>query len=80
MDRTMQTTIVCDGSRLKEIDIGMALEFVQGEFIDVQFLWMGIADDEIGLGLGREILDFIELVDADIATQALSILNNLTSK
>jgi len=37
MDGTMQATIVCDGSRLIEIDVGMALEFVQGEFIEVLF-------------------------------------------
>ena len=41
---------------------------------------MGLVDDQILFGILREILDFIELIDADITSQALSVLYNLTGK
>ena len=76
----MQATIVCDGASLIEINVRMALQFVEREAIDIEFARRRVLDDQIALGFERKILDFIELIDAYIAPKALTILDHLTSK
>lgn len=58
----------------------MAFQFVEGELIHIQLSHLRLIDDEIALGLLREILDFIELIGTDITPKTFTILYNLTSK
>lgn len=80
MEGAMKATIVGDGSGLIEIDIRVALQVVEGELVEVQLAGRGVLDDQIALGFEGKILDFIELIDADVTSQALSILNHLAGK
>ena len=77
MDGAVQATIVGNGTSLIEVDVGMVAQFVERELVDIQLARRRVLDDQIILGTEREILDFIELIDADIASQTLSILYNL---
>ena len=79
-DGAMKAAVVGDGACLIEVDVGMALEFVQGEFVDVQFPRRRIGNHKVILGIEWKILNFIELIDADIASEALSVLHNLAGE
>lgn len=80
LKRAVKATVVCDGTSLIEIDVGMALQLVERKLVDVQFPWGRVLYDKIFLRVKREILDFIELIDAYIAPQALAVLNDLARK
>ena len=74
----MQATVVEDGLGLVVVDVGMAAQLLQGEFVDVELLGLaGGVDDEVTLGLLRKTLDFIELADADVTSQPTSVAHNL---
>ena len=76
----MQATVVGDITGLIEVQVGMALQFVERETVYVQFPRRGVLNDEIALGFKREILDFIELVDTDISPEALTVFDNLSGE
>ncbi len=79
-DVTMETTIVGDRLGLIVVDIRMAAQLLEGEPVDVQLPGLGITDNKEFLRLLRKIIDFIELVDTDIASQPLSIAHDLSGE
>ena len=77
---SVQATVVGDVTGLIEVQVGMALQVVERETVYVQFPRRGVLDNEITFGFKREILDFIELVDTDIAPEALTVFDNLSGE
>ena len=74
----MQAAVVKDGLGLVVVDVGMAAQLLQVEFVDVELLGLaGGVDDEVTLGRLRKTLDFIELADADITSQPTAMTHNL---
>ena len=76
----MQAAVVCDGTSLIEIKIGVSSQVIERETVYVQFPRRGVLNDEIALGIERKILDFIELVNTDIAAKALTVFDNLAGE
>ena len=68
----MQTAIVHNGLGPIEIDIRMTAQLLQRQLVHVQLLGMRVLNDEILLGVLREIRYLVQLVHADVAAQALS--------
>ena len=77
LDVAIQPAIVDDGLRLIVVDVGMATQLLQCEFVDVQSLWGRVADDEILFGRWRETFNLVQLVDTDVAANPLAVAYNL---
>lgn len=77
---TMQAAVVGDGAGLIEVQIRVAAKVVKREAIDVQFARRRVVDDQISLGFKRKILDFIELIDTNVAPKALAVFDDLSGK
>ena len=56
----------------------MTSQLLKCQTVDVHSLWVCISNHKILLGCLREVLDFIQLVDADVAAKALPVADNLT--
>ncbi len=80
MDVTMEASIVEDGLSLVVVDIGVATELLEGQAVDVQLRGLRVGNHKIFLGLLRKIVDFIELIDTDIASQPLTATHDLFGK
>ena len=76
----MQAAVVGNGASLIEVQIRVAAEVVKREAVDVQFLRRGVVDDQISLGVEWEILDFIELINTNVAPKALAVFDDLSGK
>ena len=55
----------------------MTAQLLQRQLVHVQLLGMRVLNDEILLGVLREIRYLVQLVHADVAAQALSVAHNL---
>ena len=77
---TVQAAVVGDSASLIEVQIRVAAKVVKREAIDVQFARRRVVDDQISLGFKREILDFIELIDTNVAPEALAVFDNLSGE
>ena len=76
---SVQAAVVHDGLSTVEIDVRMTTQLLQRQLVDVQLLGMGILHDEVLLGILGKAIYLVQLVDADVATQALPIADNLCS-
>ena len=56
----------------------MAAQLLKRQTVDVHSSGVCIGNDKILFGCLGEVLDFIQLVDADVTTQSLSVADNLT--
>ena len=56
----------------------MTSQLLKCQTVDVHSLGVCIGNHKILLGCLGEVLDFIQLVDADVAAQSLPVTDNLT--
>ena len=77
MERTVEATIVNYAAGLVVVDVGMAAELGKGELVDVELLRHSRGGyGEEGFRIGGETLYLVELGKTDIATKALTVLDN----
>ena len=77
---TMQTAIFDDGLGLVERDVRMALQLVERQAVEVYLPRLRMVNGEVRDGPNREVLNLAQLLWTDVATQALTVLDDATGK
>ena len=77
---TAKTAVVDDGLGLIKVDVGVSLQLIECQFVEVNAMRSGVADDEVGNGLCREILYLTQLFCADITTESLAVADDAAGK
>ena len=80
VDGPLLTTVVDDGAGHIIIDVGMALEVVERESVDLERGLDFCRNDEENRRFHREIIDLAQLVDRGITTQAATIVEDASGK
>ena len=74
----MEAAVVDDSARLIVIDVGMALQLVERQAVEVDLAELRVVgDDKECEGALGEILNLQELLDAVIAAQAVAVFHYL---